>query len=406
MRELIDRGVSVNDSKLNEWTALIEACSRGNHEVVAFLLDNGADPNLHKELFTPLMACCLDNYTREEDRVICLRLLIQRGAKVNALDKYMSTALIIAAGNGLEQIVEELLNVPDIDVNKTDSEGWNALFHAVDKNHKSIVQKLINAGTDLKYVDRCNKYTALMLAEQKEHHGLVKLLKSYLGEEDVEIEKCDAVVLDPLEEFLNEFPNSAGQGGFASEVRNIFLGLGLEKLYDRLNINIAFPDFLVLTDLSKVGIRIRCMKENVLINGIHRYHRCPWNNSSLHPISTDKPLTFEQCINMVSNVTKHLAILYATLDYVKIRISKRMDREKTVDQQMIRILVDSYVEIQKTRKTLKGILLILKQVKSAGVVEADYIGPKPCSNHKLSRYVWIAAGTITIATAFAYHKFK
>lgn len=47
-KNIVFVGVSVNESNVKEWTPLIEACSKGNHEVVAFLLENGADPNLHK----------------------------------------------------------------------------------------------------------------------------------------------------------------------------------------------------------------------------------------------------------------------------------------------------------------------------------------------------------------------
>lgn len=58
----------------------------------------------------------------------CVRLLIQYGADVNATDKYMSTVLMTAAANGLVGLVDELLRVPGIDINKRDSEGWNVIL--------------------------------------------------------------------------------------------------------------------------------------------------------------------------------------------------------------------------------------------------------------------------------------
>lgn len=76
---------------------------------------------------------------------------------------------------------------------------------------------------------------------------------------------------------------------------------------------------------------------------------------------------------MISNVTKHLSILYATLDYIRIRISKKMKRDKYIDQDMIKVLVDSYVEIQKTKKTLKNIVLTLKKVCLRPFIEVSVL---------------------------------
>lgn len=162
-----------------------------------------------------------------------------------------------------------------------------ALFHAVNHNSKSLVQKLVDAGIDLNARNKHNEYTALELAEYKDYSDLVKILDT----KECEIDERNVFrPKDFLQEFLDEFPDSAGKGGFASEVRSIFLGLGLENLYDTLEIDIPFPDFLVLSDLTKIGVKLEPVKQNILTNGIHKYHKYPWKKSSLHEILSDTSL--------------------------------------------------------------------------------------------------------------------
>lgn len=76
------------------------------------------------ELFTPVMACCTSSYLPQEDKVSCLRILLENGAHVNAKDRYWLTALIMASQSGLDVVVQELLQQPSIDVNIQDKDGW------------------------------------------------------------------------------------------------------------------------------------------------------------------------------------------------------------------------------------------------------------------------------------------
>lgn len=45
---LLQAGVPIDGSFPGQWTALMQACSRGDQVAVEFLLGNGANPNLHK----------------------------------------------------------------------------------------------------------------------------------------------------------------------------------------------------------------------------------------------------------------------------------------------------------------------------------------------------------------------
>lgn len=74
----------------------------GNNEMVEFLLNNGADPNVRNEDgTTPLhiAAECGDPYVYI-DRVKIADMLMKHGADPNAGDSHKQTPLMIAADNG------------------------------------------------------------------------------------------------------------------------------------------------------------------------------------------------------------------------------------------------------------------------------------------------------------------
>ncbi|CAG2106423.1 unnamed protein product [Medioppia subpectinata] len=83
------------------WTALMYASNSGHKLMVHYLLERGADPNFHKDNWTPLMAVCgASNGIPEEDLIECAKYLLKFGANVNALDNYGNSALIYAAKTG------------------------------------------------------------------------------------------------------------------------------------------------------------------------------------------------------------------------------------------------------------------------------------------------------------------
>jgi hypothetical protein len=70
--------------------------------------------------------------------------------EVNAQDVNGWTALISAAQSGHTDIVDLLLQHPDIDINIRDNHGWTALTRAVDGGHTESVRRLLrNEGIDM-----------------------------------------------------------------------------------------------------------------------------------------------------------------------------------------------------------------------------------------------------------------
>lgn len=90
------------------FTPLHLACFYGHHDVVAHLLERGADPRArsrNERAGTPLHEAA---NTGQSD---ILMMLLAHGAGVNATDSYGWTALHFAASKGFVDIIETLLGV-------------------------------------------------------------------------------------------------------------------------------------------------------------------------------------------------------------------------------------------------------------------------------------------------------
>lgn len=96
---------------------------------------------------------------------------------INAPIGYLnSTALIIAAVDGNTAIVQQLLTIPGIDVNKQNEDGDTALILAVYNNRINVV-KLLLAIPEINVNKRNNDgATALMFAVQEAHFDILKQL--------------------------------------------------------------------------------------------------------------------------------------------------------------------------------------------------------------------------------------
>ena len=116
-----------------------------------------------------------------------VKMLLERvqGADVNVSNKRDgSTALYMACQNGDAPIVELLLAMSDIDVNRSLDDGQSPLFAAAENGHLALVTLLINAGTNLntRVIDRspidsrCSGLTPLGISSRNGHENVVQLL--------------------------------------------------------------------------------------------------------------------------------------------------------------------------------------------------------------------------------------
>lgn len=130
---------------------LLASCINGNLSGVISALQNGANVNAkNKELYTALMLAAENDYCD-----IVRYLLHVNGIEVNVQNKYDNTALILAAQNGNLEMVETLFPLG------LEKERGLALFFAASNNHLPVLRYLAERGVDLHTQDQWTKRTAL-----------------------------------------------------------------------------------------------------------------------------------------------------------------------------------------------------------------------------------------------------
>ena len=103
-----------------------------------------------------------------------VKLLVDKGADVNAQGGFYGTALQAASGGGYEEIVQLLVD-KGADVNAQGGEYGNALQVASEGGHKQIVRLLVDKGADVNAQGGLYG-TALYVASEGGHKQIVRLL--------------------------------------------------------------------------------------------------------------------------------------------------------------------------------------------------------------------------------------
>ena len=162
LQAIIDHGADINATNEDSRTALMIACVRGDVEAIHVLLNAGADSTItDTNGFTWIHYAVAGGCSKET-----LQLIIGNGAKVNAIDKNSSTALMLACQTENVEAINVLLNAGTAST-ITDTNGGTWIHYAVDGGcSKETLQIIIEYGADVNAIDK-NNSTALMLACQK-----------------------------------------------------------------------------------------------------------------------------------------------------------------------------------------------------------------------------------------------
>lgn len=182
---LIERGADIEAVDNEGWTALHAAASAGDVEIAQILVDNGANlAAVNNEGEVPLdlaeedemdefLSDEIDNQEleveearNEEERLLiedATSWLNQKQIEEN-LDWQGATALHVAASKGYSKVISTLLQIPNIDVNFRDVDGWTPLHAAVHWGSKTACELLTDAGADFD-IKNNNGQTPCDLAE-------------------------------------------------------------------------------------------------------------------------------------------------------------------------------------------------------------------------------------------------
>ena len=142
-------------------TALLTAATKGQLDVVKLLINKGADINARgKSDKTALTVAA------SAGRWDMVKYLVEKGADINATGENDKTALMVAANAGRWDMVKYLVE-KGANVNTTGENDKTALMVAADKGQLDVVRFLVEKGADVNAKNQNGK-TALMITSHPE----------------------------------------------------------------------------------------------------------------------------------------------------------------------------------------------------------------------------------------------
>lgn len=170
MNILIHGGANVNQVAKNGATPLFVAAEKGFVEGVTLLL---AVPGIELDRAlsdgtTPL------HIASQKGHVSVVELLIKARAQANKTKKTGATPLYEAVEHNQLEVVRRLCLIEGIAVNKATIDGWAPIHIAAANGQETIIQLLLNAGSDVNLLAR--GMTPLMVAAARGCISVVKIL--------------------------------------------------------------------------------------------------------------------------------------------------------------------------------------------------------------------------------------
>lgn len=151
----------------------IEGARKGDNETVKGFLDAGMSANLvdkrDDELSTVLMVAAMAGQTETS------KLLLAKGADVNAKTKKERTALTWASWRGMTDTVKALL-ASGAEIDARDQWGGSPLMFAVSRGRLETVKVLLDAGANPNFHHVETGQTALIDAVVRHHIDVVRVL--------------------------------------------------------------------------------------------------------------------------------------------------------------------------------------------------------------------------------------
>ncbi|HFE39552.1 MAG TPA: ankyrin repeat domain-containing protein [Gammaproteobacteria bacterium] len=133
--------VDINKANRYGWTALMHAAKVGDLESVKLLVEKGATVDARDSNgWTPMMRAA------QKGHVEVVEYLIDKGADVNATTENGWTALMWAALREKVGVVKYLIGVKGIDLNHQSEDGRSAIMISITENNNDVYILLQDAG--------------------------------------------------------------------------------------------------------------------------------------------------------------------------------------------------------------------------------------------------------------------
>ena len=148
VKRMLSLGCDPNHRNIYDRTPLHHAARSGNTEAMQTLMAAGAEPNSSDARnATPLFEALTNNHPQ------AAILLIHWGAPIDDGDLPMAqTPLMLATKSKSVELVRLLLE-KGAHIEARDSNGWTPLIHAVQSGNLEVVKILLDTGADVKAVD-------------------------------------------------------------------------------------------------------------------------------------------------------------------------------------------------------------------------------------------------------------
>ncbi|XP_011685993.1 PREDICTED: ankyrin repeat, SAM and basic leucine zipper domain-containing protein 1 isoform X2 [Wasmannia auropunctata] len=355
----------VNNFLYTGWTVLLYATSSLELEIVEYLLTHGANPNKHKDGFTPLMALCNSTKATTEKSLKCLELLVKANADANAINKRRETALMYACMSQSAEFVSELIKYVH-DVNACDSDGKTALSYAAAANQPDIVKILLSHNAHTSLTDKDGS-SAKDIADAKGFTEISALLDN--NEEEV-LNHCEISEMDTWKNFFpSVYPKK--KEVLHLDVSIMLYGMGLEQ-YAKEFQGMDIKTFLQLTedDLCQLGIDITVHRKDFL-DSLEKFH---------------SRRIYDGIVSL-TNAKKQIGVIASSFQYLRNNLVKTANEKIYMRAEK----KEEYEEkLRKTQETLKRLKKEIVQIKKLAheidkeddmVVPPTWIGPE--SKHNL-----------------------
>ncbi len=169
-RETARQAIAEAGYALSE-VAFSDRVAEGDRQMVQLYLRAGFSAGARDDKGVPLLCTAV----RKRHKIL-IPLLLNHGADINAQDDgRLNTPLMDAAADGLDEIVEMLLEAganPDL----ISRNGQTALILAIGQGHTASSELLIRAGADTQVVDKLGM-TALKYAKLFKNEKLIELIE-------------------------------------------------------------------------------------------------------------------------------------------------------------------------------------------------------------------------------------
>ncbi|GIY81839.1 ankyrin repeat, SAM and basic leucine zipper domain-containing protein 1 [Caerostris darwini] len=409
-KNIISKGICVDAILKAGWTGLMYACSSGQAEIVSYLLEQNADPNYHKDMFTPLMAVCASKKS-EVDLMKCCSLLLQHDVKVDAHERHYTTPLMFAAREGYALICKELLD-HKADPNLKDNRGKTALAWAAFYGHGQIVRLLMENGADVNIINDMGQ-SAVDLAYENGHTEVASLLQNgHFLKQNSGTESCtDLVAKKESDLVVKEMSNQGNSKNYAKvgELDLFLSGVGFPELIPTfLEHKLEFCDLLIMDDaeLETIGITQVGIRKKIL-EACNSVHKKEWKGSSLPNLKQKHFISCPDAVAMMANIAKHLKYISTSVIYIRQQIQSQprileLSQDAANVHDLLDEMDDSLKNVRYLNDELRFLKMHLEKVQDkVQCIPADLIVQTIPTNQGQNRVIYIAIGVTVFSATVA-----